>query len=49
MHIVDQLRPEACLGAQVLEQRRDRIHILLLVKRDALVAALRAIALALRG
>src|ERR1700728_768208 len=42
---MQQLRPEACLVAQELEERGNRIHILLLVKCGPLVAALRATSL----
>ena len=41
VHVVQQLGGEACFVTQELEERRDRVHILLLVKRSPLVAALR--------
>src|ERR1700722_333187 len=46
---MEQLWRKASLIAQVFEERRNRIDQLLLVERDALVAALRTVALARRG
>src|SRR5258708_36992551 len=46
---MEQLWPKSSLIAQVFEERRNRIDQLLLVERDAWVAALRTVALACGG